>query len=63
MDTKDGRRNCSSHYVWLVGGKCNFYAKRELPSRNKNENIAKDIASMANNGGVLLYGVAEDDHE
>jgi hypothetical protein len=35
-----------------------FDAKKELPS--KNSELAKDIAAMANDGGVLLYGVDED---
>jgi hypothetical protein len=30
----------------------------ELPSNNRE--IAKDIAAMANDGGVLVYGIAED---
>jgi hypothetical protein len=33
-------------------------AKREL---GKAAEAAKDVAAMANEGGVLLYGVAEDD--
>ncbi|HEX9990817.1 MAG TPA: ATP-binding protein [Chloroflexia bacterium] len=37
-----------------------FDAKRELPDQRKNKEIAKDVAAMANNGGVLLYGVDED---
>src|SRR5436309_13666150 len=35
-------------------------AKRELPSRSKNKDIAKDVAAMANDAGVILYGVNED---
>jgi hypothetical protein len=35
-----------------------FDAKRELPSNNSE--IAKDIAAMANDGGVLIYGIGED---
>lgn len=34
--------------------------KREVGSRSLE--VAKDIAAMANDGGVILYGVAEDDH-
>lgn len=37
-----------------------FDAKKELPS--KNQEIAKDIAAMANDGGVILYGIGEDEH-
>jgi hypothetical protein len=36
-----------------------FDAKREIPA--KNPEIAKDIAAMANDGGVIIYGIAEDD--
>src|SRR5687767_8153212 len=36
-----------------------FDAKREIPS--KNTETAKDVSAMANSaGGVLLYGVGED---
>lgn len=37
-----------------------FDAKKELPSKNQNKDIAKDIVAMANDGGVLLYGIDED---
>ncbi|MGX6446786.1 AlbA family DNA-binding domain-containing protein [Patulibacter sp. S7RM1-6] len=39
-----------------------FDAKRELGSSKKNPEIAKDIAAMSTDGGVLLYGVAEDEN-
>lgn len=39
-----------------------FDAKRELPDKSKNKEIAKDIAAMAVNGGVLIYGIDEDEH-
>lgn len=35
-----------------------FDAKREI---GKNEEVAKDIAAMANDGGILLYGIGEDE--
>jgi hypothetical protein len=35
-----------------------FDAKKELPE--KNQETAKDIAAMANDGGVLIYGIGED---
>lgn len=38
----------------------NFDAKRELSSKNKE--TAKDIAAMANDGGVLIYGLVEDEY-
>lgn len=36
-----------------------FDAKTELPSKNRE--TAKDIAAMANDGGVIIYGIAEDE--
>lgn len=36
-----------------------FDAKEEL---SKNTEIAKDIAAMANDGGVIIYGLGEDEH-
>jgi len=38
-----------------------FDAKRDLGSKNKD--LAKDVAAMANNGGVLIYGIDEDEHK
>jgi hypothetical protein len=38
-----------------------FEVKRELPTPKKNADLAKDVAAMATDGGVLLYGIAEDD--
>ncbi len=36
--------------------------KSRLPDRGKNDDLAKDIAALANtDGGVILYGIAEDD--
>lgn len=40
-----------------------FDAKRELPAKKRNVDVAIDIAAMANDGGVLLYGVGQDEHE
>lgn len=37
-----------------------FDAKESLTKKSKE--VAKDIAAMANDGGVLLYGVGEDEH-
>ncbi len=34
--------------------------KQELPSPHKNRDLAEDVAAMANEGGVLVYGVGED---
>lgn len=37
-----------------------FDAKAELPVPKKNVSLAIDVAAMTTDGGVLLYGVAED---
>lgn len=39
-----------------------FDAEAALPQKGKSRDLATDIAAMANDGGVLLYGVAEDDN-
>lgn len=39
-----------------------FDAKADLPPARKNADVAKDVAAMATDGGVLLYGVGEDEH-
>ncbi|HSH79971.1 MAG TPA: ATP-binding protein [Herpetosiphonaceae bacterium] len=38
-----------------------FDAKRELPAAKKSINLAIDVAAMANDGGVLLYGIDQDE--
>jgi hypothetical protein len=38
-----------------------FDAKAMLPQPGRNGELAKDIAAMTTDGGVLLYGIAEDD--
>lgn len=41
-----------------------FDAKRELPTTpKKNGEVAKDVAAMATDGGVILYGVDEDEDD
>lgn len=37
-----------------------FDAKSDLPS--KNQELAKDVAAMANDGGVIIYGIGEDEN-
>lgn len=37
--------------------------RRSFPRVKKNADLAVDIAAMSTDGGVLLYGVAEDDNE
>jgi hypothetical protein len=37
-----------------------FDAKAELPPSKKNASVAVDVAAMTGDGGVILYGVAED---
>jgi hypothetical protein len=39
-----------------------FDAKAELPSPTKNPTLATDVAAMSADGGVLLYGVGDDEH-
>src|SRR5215208_4473400 len=39
-----------------------FDAKAALPTQKRSKDLAKDVAAMANNGGILLYGVGEDEH-
>jgi hypothetical protein len=39
-----------------------FDAKEALPMHGKSKDLAVDVAAMANDGGVLLYGVGEDEH-
>jgi Schlafen, AlbA_2 len=40
-----------------------FDAKREVPKQKPNKELAKDIVAMANDGGVLLYGIDEDEND
>lgn len=46
-----------------VGETATFDAKRELPGKGKSKDLAIDVAAMANDGGVLLYGVGEDEND
>lgn len=39
-----------------------FDVKAALPMQGKSKDLAVDVAAMANDGGVLLYGVGEDEH-
>ncbi len=38
-----------------------FDVKAALPMQGKSKDLAVDVAAMANDGGVLLYGVGEDE--
>jgi len=40
-----------------------FDVKEALPTARKNADLATDVAAMTTDGGVLLYGVAEDEHK
>jgi hypothetical protein len=40
-----------------------FDAKAALPPPKKNHDLAVDVAAMAVDGGVLLYGLGEDDNK
>ncbi len=35
-------------------------AKKALPEQGKSKDLAIDVAAMANDGGVLIYGIGED---
>jgi len=37
--------------------------KEALPTAKKNHDLAVDVAAMSTEGGVLIYGVAEDEHK
>jgi hypothetical protein len=39
-----------------------FDAKADLPRPGKNASLAVDVAAMSTDGGLLLYGVAEDEN-
>ena len=39
-----------------------FDAKADLPHPRRNADLAVDVAAMTTDGGVLLYGVAEDEN-
>lgn len=39
-----------------------FETKRQMPAPGKNEDIAVQVASLTGDGGLLIYGVAEDEH-
>ena len=39
-----------------------FDAKRQLPAPGKNVDLAIDVCAMTVDGGVLLYGVGENEH-
>lgn len=40
-----------------------FDGKLDLPAPKKNINLAIDVAAMTTEGGVLLYGIGEDDNK
>jgi hypothetical protein len=40
-----------------------FDAKRSLPAKGKSKDLAIDVAAMAIDGGILLYGVGEDEND
>src|SRR5215213_7687404 len=40
-----------------------FDAKAQLPAPGKNASLAVDVAAMSTDGGVLLYGIAEDENK
>jgi hypothetical protein len=46
----------------LLAERRQFEAKQQLPAAGKNEDIAVQVASFTGDGGLLVYGVAEDEH-
>ena len=40
-----------------------FDAKAALPTQGKSKDLAVDVAAMASDGGTLLYGIGEDEHD
>jgi hypothetical protein len=40
-----------------------FDGKKELPTSKRNKDLAIDVAAMSTEGGVLLYGVGEDNQK
>jgi hypothetical protein len=40
-----------------------FDAKAALPAQGKSRDLAVDVAAMASDGGTLLYGIGEDEHD
>ena len=39
-----------------------FEAKRQLPEKNRNIDLAIDVAAMSTDGGVVIYGLDEDEN-
>ena len=39
-----------------------FEAKRQMPETKKNSDIATDVAAMSTDGGVIIYGLDEDEN-
>jgi hypothetical protein len=40
-----------------------FDVKAAIPAQRKSRDLAFDVAAMANDGGTLLYGISEDQHD
>jgi hypothetical protein len=40
-----------------------FDAKEALPAKGKSKDLAVDVAAMGADGGILLYGVGEDEND
>lgn len=40
-----------------------FEAKAQLPDKKKNADMATDVAAMATDGGVIVYGIGEDENK
>jgi hypothetical protein len=47
----------------LLKEKTRFEVKRELPASGKNADLAVDVSALTVDGGLLIYGIDEDEHE
>lgn len=46
----------------LLKEKTRFEVKRELPVSKKNADVAVDVSALTVDGGLLIYGIDEDEH-
>src|SRR5687767_12299532 len=46
----------------LLNEKARFEVKRELPASKKNADLAVDVSALTVDGGLLIYGVDENEH-
>lgn len=46
----------------LLTEKARFEAKAQLPEKKRNVGVAIDVSAMTVDGGLVIYGIAEDEH-